>query len=311
MLRAVQIVLDEGIAQPILIGRPDDRRAAAPSGWACASGPASTSSWSIPSNDPRYDHYWGAYHQLMERRGVTEPTARNLVRTSPTLIAALAVRLRRRRRHDRRRLRPLPHATSTTCATSSALREGVQHMAALSLLVMPTRSLFIADTYVNEDPDAETLAEITAAGGRRGAALRHPAQGGAAVALAASAAPTIPRRARWREAVTLLHQRAPDLEVEGEMHGDAALDPRDPRTTSSRNSRLKGAANLLICPTLDAANIAFNLLKTAADGLHVGPMLLGTALPAHVLTPSVTARGILNMTALAVVEAQRLAEARG
>ena len=94
------------------------------------------------------------------------------------------------------------------------------------------------------------------------------------------------------------------------MHGDAALDP-EVRQSVFPNSRLKGAANLVICPSLDAANIAFNLLKTAADGLHIGPMLLGTARPAHVLTPSVTARGILNMTALSVVQAQRLAEARG
>jgi malate dehydrogenase (oxaloacetate-decarboxylating)(NADP+) len=111
-------------------------------------------------------------------------------------------------------------------------------------------------------------------------------------------------------AVKLLHQRAPTLEVDGEMHGDAALDA-DIRDNVFPRSKLKAAANLVVCPSLDAANIGFNLLKTAADGLHIGPMLLGTALPAHVLTPSVTARGILNMTALAVVEAQRLAEARG
>jgi malate dehydrogenase (oxaloacetate-decarboxylating)(NADP+) len=111
-------------------------------------------------------------------------------------------------------------------------------------------------------------------------------------------------------AVKILHQRAPALEVDGDMHGDAALDP-EIRQNVFPSSRLKGVANLVICPSLNSANIAFNLLKNAADGLHIGPMLLGTALPAHVLTPSVTARGILNMTALAVVEAQRLAEARG
>jgi malate dehydrogenase (oxaloacetate-decarboxylating)(NADP+) len=112
------------------------------------------------------------------------------------------------------------------------------------------------------------------------------------------------------EAVEILHRRAPALEVDGEMHGDAALDP-EVRQNVFPNSRLTGAANLVICPSLDSANIAFNLLKTAADGLHIGPMLLGTSAPAHVLTPSVTARGILNMTALSVVEAQRLAEVRG
>jgi malate dehydrogenase (oxaloacetate-decarboxylating)(NADP+) len=111
-------------------------------------------------------------------------------------------------------------------------------------------------------------------------------------------------------AVQILHERAPSLEVDGEMHGDAALDPEIRRNVFP-NSRLSDSANLVICPSLDSANISFNLLKTAADGLHVGPMLLGTAQPAHVLTPSVTARGILNMTALSVVEAQRRAEARG
>jgi malate dehydrogenase (oxaloacetate-decarboxylating)(NADP+) len=119
-----------------------------------------------------------------------------------------------------------------------------------------------------------------------------------------------PSARKMAEAVAILHQRAPSLEVDGEMHGDAALDP-EIRQGVFPNSKLKGAANLVICPSLDSANIAFNLLKTAADGLHIGPMLLGTAAPAHVLTPSVTARGILNMTALSVVEAQRLAEARG
>ena len=111
------------------------------------------------------------------------------------------------------------------------------------------------------------------------------------------------------EAVRLLHERAPALEVDGEMHGDAALD-REVRDGAFPRSKLTGSANLVICPSLDAANIAFNLLKNAADGLHIGPMLLGTAQPAHVLTSSVTARGILNMTALAVVQAQRLAEMR-
>ena len=169
---------------------------------------------------------------------------------------------------------------------------------------MPTRSLFIADTYVNDDPDAETLAEITLLAADE--VLRFGIQ--PKVALLSHSlfgSSDHPSARKMAEAVKLLHERAPALEVDGEMHGDAALDP-EIRQTVFPNSRLKGAANLVICPSLDAANIAFNLLKTAADGLHVGPMLLGTALPAHVLTPSVTARGILNMTALAVVEAQRL-----
>ncbi|HEU5095968.1 MAG TPA: phosphate acyltransferase, partial [Reyranella sp.] len=186
-------------------------------------------------------------------------------------------------------------------------REGVRHMAGLSLLVMPTRSLFIADTYVNDDPDAETLADITLLAADE--VLRFGVQ--PKVALLSHSlfgSSDHPSARKMAEAVRILHERAPSLEVDGEMHGDAALDPAI-RQNVFPNSQLKDAANLVICPTLDSANIAFNLLKTAADGLHIGPMLLGTARPAHVLTPSVTARGILNMTALSVVEAQRIADA--
>ena len=261
-----------------------------------------------PSDDPRYDRYWGAYHQLMERRGVTEPTARNLVRTSPTLIAALAVRLGdadamiagtygRFRTH-------FAHVRDVI-----GTREGARQMAALSLVVMPTRSLFIADTYVNDEPDAETLVDITLLAAD--AVLRFGIQPKVALISHSSfGSSDHPSARKMAAAVKMLQQRAPALEVDGEMHGDAALDP-EIRNNVFPRSRLKDSANLVICPSLDAANIAFNLLKNAVDGLHIGPMLLGTALPAHVLTSSVTARGILNMTALSVVEAQRLAGARG
>jgi malate dehydrogenase (oxaloacetate-decarboxylating)(NADP+) len=306
VLRAVQVILDEKLAMPIIIGRPEIvKRRAERLGLRFR--PGIDVELIDPSSDPRYDKYWGAYHALMERKGVTEPTARNLVRSSPTLIAALAVKLGdadamiagaygRFRTH-------FNHVRDVI-----GTRDGVRNMAGLSLLVLPTRSLFIADTYVNDDPDAETLANITLLAADellrfgvqpRVALLSHSLFG-------SSESPSAKKMAA---AVKLLHDRAPSLEVDGEMHGDAALDPEIRHTVFPR-SKLTGAANLLICPSLDSANIAFNLLKTAADGLHVGPMLLGTALPAHVLTPSVTARGITNMTALAVVEAQRLAEHR-
>ncbi|TAJ41674.1 MAG: NADP-dependent malic enzyme, partial [Reyranella sp.] len=307
VLRAVQIILDEGIAQPILIGRPEIIRHRAER-LGLRFRPGTDVALIDPSSDPRYDRYWGAYHELMERRGVTEPTARNLVRSSPTLIAALAVKLGdadamiagaygRFRTH-------FNHVQDVI-----GMREGVKHMAGLSLLVMPTRSLFIADTYVNDDPDAETLAEITLLAADE--VLRFGIQPKVALLSHSSfGSSDHPSARKMAAAVKLLHQRAPALEVDGEMHGDAALEA-DIRDNVFPRSRLKESANLVVCPSLDAANIGFNLLKTAADGLHIGPMLLGTALPAHVLTPSVTARGILNMTALAVVEAQRLAEARG
>ncbi|MBN9537057.1 MAG: NADP-dependent malic enzyme [Reyranella sp.] len=307
VLRAVQIILDEGIAQPILIGRPEVvRRRAERLGLRFL--PGVDVELINPSQDSRYDKYWGAYHELMERRGVTEPTARNLVRSSPTLIAALAVRLGdadamiagaygRFRTH-------FNHVRDVI-----GLKEGVKNMAALSLLVMPTRSLFIADTYVNYDPDPETLAEITLLAADE--VLRFGIQPKVALISHSSfGSSDHPSARKMAAAVKILHARAPSLEVDGEMHGDAALDV-DVRNNVFPRSKLKEAANLVICPSLDSANIAFNLLKNGADGLHIGPMLLGTDLPAHVLTPSVTARGILNMTALSVVEAQRLAEARG
>jgi malate dehydrogenase (oxaloacetate-decarboxylating)(NADP+) len=307
VLRATQIIVDEGIAQPILIGRPEVIRHRAQR-LGLRFRPGTDVELVDPSSDPRYDRYWGVYHELMERRGVTEPTARNLVRSSPTLIAALAVKLGdadamiagaygRFRTH-------FNHVQDVI-----GMREGVKHMAGLSLLVMPTRSLFIADTYVNNDPDAETLAEITLLAADE--VLRFGIQPKVALLSHSSfGSSDHPSARKMAAAVKLLHLRAPTLEVDGEMHGDAALDA-DIRGNVFPRSRLKESANLVVCPSLDAANIGFNLLKTAADGLHIGPMLLGTALPAHVLTPSVTARGILNMTALAVVEAQRLAEARG
>ena len=305
VLRAAQIMLDERIAVPILIGRPEVvHRRARRLGLRFV--PGTDVELIDPASDPRYNRYWGAYHGLMERRGVTEPTARNLVRSSPTLIAALAVRLGdadamiagaygRFRTH-------FNHVRQVI-----GTREGVRHMAGLSLLVMPTRSLFIADTYVNDDPDAETLADITLLAADE--VLRFGVQ--PKVALLSHSlfgSSDHPSARKMAEAVRILHERAPSLEVDGEMHGDAALDPAI-RQNVFPHSQLKDAANLVICPTLDSANIAFNLLKTAADGLHIGPMLLGTARPAHVLTPSVTARGILNMTALSVVEAQRIADA--
>ena len=307
VLRAVQAVLDEGIAQPILIGRPEIvRRRAERLGLRFR--PGVDVELVDPSSDPRYDRYWGAYHELMERRGVTEPTARNLVRSSPTLIAALAVVLGdadamiagaygRFRTH-------FNHVRDVI-----GTREGVRYMAGLSLLVMPTRSLFIADTYVNDDPDVEAVVAITLLAADE--VLRFGIQPKVALLSHSSfGSSDHPSARKMAAAVKLLHERAPTLEVDGEMHGDVALDV-DIRANVFPRSRLKQAANLVVCPSLDAANIGFNLLKTAADGLHIGPMLLGTALPAHVLTPSVTARGILNMTALSVVEAQRHAEARG
>jgi malate dehydrogenase (oxaloacetate-decarboxylating)(NADP+) len=189
------------------------------------------------------------------------------------------------------------------------LREGAKNMAALSLLVMPTRALFIADTYVNADPIPRRWPRSRCSPPTRCCASASSPRW-RCFRIRTSAAPTR-LGAEDGGCGLILHERAPTLEVDGEMHGDAALNVEDPKQRVSAIQAQGNAANLVVCPSLDAANISFNLLKEAADGLHIGPILLGTDLPAHVLTPSVTARGILNMTALAVVEAQRLAEARG
>jgi malate dehydrogenase (oxaloacetate-decarboxylating)(NADP+) len=181
-------------------------------------------------------------------------------------------------------------------------RSGVNHYYAMNVLILPKRTIFICDTYVNFDPTAEQVAEMTVLAAEeirrfgitpRVALLSHSNFG-------TSDQPTA---VKMRQALELIARRAPDLEVEGEMHGDAALS-EDVRAHTFPRSRLKGEANLLIMPTLDAANIAFNLLKTAAaDGVTIGPILLGCTRPAHILTPSATVRRIVNMTALTVVEA--------
>jgi malate dehydrogenase (oxaloacetate-decarboxylating)(NADP+) len=191
-------------------------------------------------------------------------------------------------------------------------QRGVSHYYAMNALILPKRTIFICDTYVNYDPTAEMIAEMTVLAAEemrrfgltpKVALLSHSSFGTSEQATAT----------KMRAALDLIGQRAPQLEVEGEMHGDAALS-EDVRRAAFPNSRLKGEANLLIMPTLDAANIAFNLLKTAAaDGITIGPILLGCAAPAHIITPSTTVRRLVNMTALTVVDAnaQRLSAASG
>jgi malate dehydrogenase (oxaloacetate-decarboxylating)(NADP+) len=180
-------------------------------------------------------------------------------------------------------------------------REDARHVAALNLLILPRGIFFIADTHVATDPSAEAVAETVCMAATevqrfgiepKVALLSHSSFG----------TRDVPSAIKMREALALIRRRLPDLEVEGEMHADAALS-EEIRNRVFPNSRLKGVANLLIMPTIDAANITFNALKILGEGLSVGPMLLGVAQPAHVLTASVTVRGIVNMTAYAVVDA--------
>jgi malate dehydrogenase (oxaloacetate-decarboxylating)(NADP+) len=190
------------------------------------------------------------------------------------------------------------------------LRKGVKQYAAMNAVMLPNRTIFIADTYVNYDPSAEEIAEITLLAAEE---IRRFGIEPKVALLSHSSFGTSdhPSAKKMRYALALLNAMAPDLEVEGEMHGDAAMDEAV-RSAAFPNSQLKGAANLLIMPTLDAANIAFNLLKASSGGgVTLGPVLLGVAKPVHILTPSATVRRLVNMTALAVVDVNTLAQRQG
>lgn len=304
VLHAVRTVVDEGLAFPILVGRREvisrrirelDLRLK----------PGEDFELCDPNSDPRFNEYWGVYHSLMERKGISPASARQVVRTKNSVIASIMT-LRR-------------EADAMICGTIGTyvehlkditdvigLREGVNTPAAMSLLIMPTGVIFLCDTYVTPRPDAEQLVENTLLAAEevrrfgqepKVALLSHSNFGGR---ISDSAA-------KMREAVAMLHERAPYLEVDGEMHGDAALSQAI-REKLFPGSKLKGTANLLIFPNLDAANISFNLLKMLSDGLSIGPILMGVARPAHILTSSASVRNIVNVTALAAVDAQ---EAKG
>jgi malate dehydrogenase (oxaloacetate-decarboxylating)(NADP+) len=300
VLHAAQVVVDEGIARPTLVGRPEVVRTRIERlGLRIRMG--EDFDLVDPNNDPRYREYSAAYHRLAERRGVTPQIARLEMRRRYTLIGAM--------------LMHMGDADAMLCGAVGRYeshlrfvdqvigkREGVRHYAAMNMLLLPKRTVFICDTYVNYDPSAEQLAEMTVLAAEeirrfgivpKVALLSHSSFGTA----------DTPTAIKMRRALELLRSRAPELEAEGEMHGDAALS-EEIRRQVFPNSRFKGEANLLVMPTLDAANIAFNLLKTAAgDGITIGPILLGAARPAHIITPSATVRRIVNMTALTVVDA--------
>ena len=300
VLRAVQVVLDEGMARPILVGRPEvvrmrieraNLRIAAGRDFELVD----------PENDPRFRAYWETYHKLMGREGVTPEAAKAAVRRSSTLIASLMVKRGEAHamlcglvgRYDAH----LEHVRNVI-----GQREGTHVMAAMNALMLDQFTVFITDTFVNEQPSAQELSEIAqmaAAEVRRFglppkvAFLSHSIYGSS----------NRPSARRMREARDLFVRAAPDIECDGEMHGDAALS-ETVRRTYLPDSTLTGAANLLVLPNIDAANILFNVLKEAGSrGVTVGPMLLGAAAPVHILTPSSTVRRVVNMTAVAVADA--------
>jgi malate dehydrogenase (oxaloacetate-decarboxylating)(NADP+) len=299
VLRAVQVVVDEGLAKPILVGRPAvlERRIERFGLRIKQNVHFETIN---PEYDDRYRDYWMNYYELTQRKGVSQTYAQVEMRRRHTLIGAMMIH-----RGD---------ADGMICGTfgTHALhlhyvdqvigrRPGACTYAAMNAVMLPNRTVFIADTYVNADPTPEQVAEIAVQSADeirrfgitpKAALLSHSSFGTS----------NYPSARKMREALAIIRERAPELEIDGEMHGDAALS-ETVRNAAFPHSRLTGDANLLIMPTLDAANISFNLLKVASGaGVTIGPILLGVAKPVNILTPSATVRRIVNMTALTVVD---------
>jgi len=300
VLRAVQVVVDEELAKPILIGRPSVI-AQRIERYGLRMRPGRDVEVVNNEDDPRYRAYWTEYHRLTARKGITEQLAKIEMRRRLTLIGAMMIHM--------------GDADGMLCGTYGTheshrcyidqvigLRKGVRTCAAMNAVLLHDRTVFIADTYVNADPTAEQIAEITllAADEVRRFGITPKA---ALVSHSNFGSSTHPQARKMQMALALINAMEPDFEVDGEMHGDAALSG-DVRCRVLPNARLTGDANLLIMPTLDAANISFNLLKVAAgSGLTLGPILLGVAKAVHILTASATVRRIVNMTALTVVDA--------
>ncbi|AKG07342.1 malic enzyme [Moraxella bovoculi] len=302
VLRAVQVVVDEKIATPILVGRPDViKQEINALGLRLIDGENITII--DPNNNPRYEEYSQHHYTTNQRNGVSLELARRDVRRKTTLIASLMVEL--------------GDADGLICGTFGfyhlhlkylnqviGKKEGVSNFYAMSAVLMQNRNLFIADTYINDDPTAEELAEMTILAAK---SVRRFGITPKVALLSHSNFGTSDRESavKMRKVHDILTQMNVDFEFDGEMHGDIALDERM-RKQSYPFSSLQGSANLLILPTLDAANIAFNLLKTATGSAALGPILLGADKPVHILTPSVTARRIVNMTALTVNDVQEM-----
>ena len=300
VLRAIQVIVDEGIAQPIIVARPAVLESRIKK-FGLRIKPGADCEVINPEQDARYRDYWQEYHQLTERKGMTQPYAKIEMRRRLTLIGAMMVR-----RND---------ADGMICGTFGnylqhleyvdqviGMRPGVKEYAAMNGIMLPDRRLFLADTHVNLDPTAEQIAEIAIMASEemrrfgitpKVALLSHSNFGTS----------NAPSARKMRDALAIIRERSPGLEIDGEMHGDVALDA-GLRKNAMPNSTLLGDANLVVLPNLDSANISYNLLKTGAGhNVAIGPILLGANRPVHILTPAATVRRIVNMTALTVVDA--------
>jgi malate dehydrogenase (oxaloacetate-decarboxylating)(NADP+) len=300
VLRAAQIVADEGLARPTLIGRPAViAERIVKFGLRLKEG----LDYEVVNveDDHRYRDFWQTYHRMTERKGITVQVAKIEMRRRLSLIGAMLL--------HKDEVDGLICGTWGTNATHLPYieqvigkRAGVNTFACMNGLMLPDRQVFLVDTHVNYDPNAEQLAEITvmAAHEMKRFGIRPKA---ALLSHSNFGTSNEPSAVKMRETLALLQKNAPWLEVDGEMHGDIALDG-DARALQMPHSTLQGDANLLVLPNIDAANISYNLLKTAAGGnIAIGPVLLGAAKPVHILTPSATVRRIVNMTALTVADA--------
>ena len=299
VLRAAEISIQDKLCRPILIGRPEviEHRLER---FGLSIRPGKDFEVINPQRDDRYRDYVNTLLEVAGRDGITPDAARTIVRTNTTAIGALAII-----RDD---------ADALICGLEGRFfrhrqyidqiigrREGLSSLHAMSLLIDQRRALFMTDTYIAEDPNAQQIAEMTRLAAKE---IERFGITPKAALLSASdfGSRPMPTSKIMREAAEILFKTDPDLEVDGEMHSDTALD-ESVREKVYPLSRLQGKANLLVFPNLDAANITMNAVKATTDGLHVGPIILGTKRPAHILPPAVTSRGVLNMTALAAVQA--------
>ncbi len=300
VLRALQVVVDEGLARPVLVGRRVIiAKRVEQMGLRLQEG----RDYEVVNidDDPRYRDFWQTYHRMMERRGVTEQFAKIEMRRRLTLISSMLLH-----KGDVDGMicgtwgSPTMHLHHIDAVIGK--RAGVKTYACMNGLMLPGRQVFLVDTHINYDPTAEQLCEITILAAEE--MLRFGIQPKAALLSHSNfGSADTPSAVKMRQTLALVREQAPWLEVDGEMHGDTALDAAA-RAELMPRSTLKGEANLLVLPNMDAANISYNLLKTAAGGgIAIGPVLLGASQPVHILTPSATVRRIVNMTALTVADA--------